>query len=462
MGLFASIFKSFMPGGRRRKKKHRTAVKAGGGFRPSEGSSDGTVMLAELFGSGGKEITERLAGMLSAESAVQTAFAGKALKKNLRVGLIERLMLAEKEGREWLDDEDADLLIWGEMEELGTIARLHFLTSTGAPDGQPGTYGMADTLDLPVPLPDDAGAIVRAVTVAALLPVSKGSRRTLADRLVAHLGDASSAVGKLPDDMPNECLVSVHNTLGNAFATSFRFGNKKAMSSAVQQYETADKLVDANTAPMMWAVVNTHLGLVLEAGVKVDRNPETLLSAIKRYSGVAKTLSRDAHASDWALAHMRRAMAYYKLASLQPAQAQMHLKSSASAFEEALTVYDRAQMPERWAEVMNHYGVAQMALGGHGKADAILQQSISTFRKVLEVRKRDTQPVLWAQTANNLGAACFALAKQTEEEHLLEEASYYFQGAVQVYRKVRGQKKKAEVIQKNLMRVQQRLSENAA
>jgi len=159
---------------------------------------------------------------------------------------------------------------------------------------------------------------------------------------------------------------------------------------------------------------------------------------------------------------MRRAMAFYKLATLQPAQAQQHLKSSASAFEEALTVYDRAQSPDRWAEVMNHYGVAQMALGGHGKADAVLQQSISTFRKVLEVRKRDAQPVLWAQTANNLGAACFALAKQTGEEHLLEEASYYFQGAVQVYRKVRGQKKKAEVIQKNLMRVQHMLSEDAA
>jgi len=462
MGLFASILKSFMPGGRRRKKKRRIAARGGGGFRPSDGATDGRILLAEPFGSGGKEIAERLAGMLSAESAVETVFAGKALKKNLRVGLIERLVLAEREGRDWLADEGCDLLIWGEMEELGTVARLHFLTQSGAQDGHPGAFGMADTLDLPVPLPDDAGAIVRAVTLAALLPAASGSRRTLSERLVKHLGDAGAAVAELPEDMPQDCVISVHNTLGNAFATSFRFGAKKALSDAVQHYEAADKLVDATTAPMTWAVVNTHLGLVLEAGVKIDRSPESLLSAIKRYSAVANTLSRETHAGDWALAHMRRAMAFYKLATLQPAQAQQHLKSSASAFEEALTVYDRAQSPDRWAEVMNHYGVAQMALGGHGKADAVLQQSISTFRKVLEVRKRDAQPVLWAQTANNLGAACFALAKQTGEEHLLEEASYYFQGAVQVYRKVRGQKKKAEVIQKNLMRVQHMLSEDAA
>jgi len=462
MGLFASILKSFVPGGRKRKKKRRSAVQAGGGFRPSEGGTDGKVMLAVLFGSGGNEITERLAGMLSAESALQTVFAGRALKKNLRVGLIERLLLAEEEGRQWLEEEDADLLIWGDMEELGTIARLHFLTLNATQDGQPGVFGMADTLDLPVPLPDDAGALVRAVTIAALLPAARGARRTLSERLVAQLADASAAIGNFPEDMPVECRVAVHNALGNAFATSFRFGNKKALSDALQQYEAADKLVDPAKSPMTWAVINTHLGLVLEASTKIDRSPETLLNAIKRYSGVANTLSRDAHASDWALAHMRRAMAYYKLATLQPAQAQAHLKSSASAFEEALTVYDRAKSPDRWAEVMNHYGVAQMALGGHGKADAILQQSISTFRKVLEVRKRDQQPLLWAQTANNLGAACFALAKQTKEEHLLEEASYYFQGAVQVYRKVRGQKKKAEVIQKNLMRVQHMLSEDAA
>ncbi|WNK00347.1 tetratricopeptide repeat protein [Thalassospiraceae bacterium LMO-JJ14] len=462
MGLFASILKSFMPGGRRRKKKRRGAVSAGGGFRPSEAGSDGKVMLAELFGSGGKEITERLAGMLSTESAVQTVFAGKALKKNLRVGLIERLLLAEEEGRNWLEEESADLLIWGDMEELGTVARLHFLALGSVQDGQPGTFGMTDTLDLPVPLPDDAGAIVRAATLAALLPVSRGARRTLAEQLVTHLGDAGKILDNLPKDMPQDCLIAIHNTLGNAYATSFRFGNKKALSDAMQHYEAADKLIDPQKIPITWAVINTHLGLVQEAAAKVDRSADTLMNAIKRYDGVAKTLSRDTHGNDWALAHMRRAMAYYKLAQLQPVQAQAHLKTSAGAFEEALTVYDRSKSPNRWAEVMNHYGVAQMALGGHGKAEAILQQSIVTFRKALEVRKRETQPVLWAQTANNLGAACFALAKQTKEEYLLEEAAYYFQGAVQIYRKARGQKKKAEVIAKNLMRVQQLLSEDAA
>lgn len=463
MGLFSSILRSFVPGGgRRKKKKRRGRSQSTGGFRPSGDSGAGKVLLINLFGSGGKEVSERLAGMLSQESAIETVTADVTLRQNLRLGQIERLLMAHEEGRTLLNDEDADLLIWGEMEDMGTVAKLHFLTQTGVQDGQPGTFGMVDTLDLSVPLPDQAGATVRAVTLAALLPVARGSRKTLAEQLVVQLKDATQILDALPPDAPEDCRIMIENALGNAFATNYRFGAKKAFADAMQHYEAAEKLIDMQTAPMTWAVVNTHMGLIQEADAKNNRTPEPLLAAIKRYEGIANTLSRDAHANDWALAHMRRAMAYYKLASVQAAQAQAHLKSSASAFEEALTVYDRGTMPERWAEVMNHYGVAQMALGGHGRANEILQQSITTFRKVLEVRKRETQPLLWAQTANNLGAACFALAKQTEEEYLLEEAAYYFQGAVQIYRKTRGQKKRAEVIAKNLMRVQQMMSSDAA
>lgn len=462
MGLFASILKSIMPGKRMRKKRRRGKVASGGGFRPSEGGSDGKVVIANLFGSGGKELAEGLVGMLSQESILQTVLTDRVLKQNLRLGLLERLLMANEEGGQWLEDEGADLLIWGAMEDMGTVARLHFLTLTGFQDGQPGSFGMADTLDLPVPLPGDAGALVRAVAIAALLPASKGSRRALAERLNENLEPAQAALKALPEDTPGECRIAVMHALGNAYATSYRFGNKKAMAPALELYRAADALLDATNAPMTWAMVNTHLGMVLEADAKGRKDPAGMQAAIDRYKAISKKLARDTHANDWALAHVRRAMALYKMASLQPAQAQQFLTESTRAFEEALMVYDRNKMPERWAEVMNHYGVAQMALGGYGKADAILQQSISTFRKVLEVRKRDAQPLLWAQTANNLGAACFALAKQAGEEHLLEEASYYFQGAIKVFRKTRGQKKKADVISKNLMRVQHLLSEDAA
>jgi len=95
------------------------------------------VLVASLFGSGGKEISDYIANMLSTEGSFQTLRLEKALKLNLRVGLLERLLLASDEGSNWIRDEQADLMIWGQMEDMGTVARLRFLSFGASADGQP-------------------------------------------------------------------------------------------------------------------------------------------------------------------------------------------------------------------------------------------------------------------------------------------------------------------------------------
>lgn len=464
MGLFTSILKSLGPRKRRKKRRRPTAVRAesSGGFRPSEGGSEGKILVASLFGAGGVEVSERIVGMLAQESTFQNLRLEKVLKQNLRLGLVERLLLANEEGARWLKEEKADLLIWGQMEDMGTVASLQFSTLIGSTDSAPGSFGMAETLDMPVPLPDKAGDVVRAAATAALLPATRGSKRGLAHRLAQLLAPATEGFSSLPKNTPVECMISMHNIIGNAYATSVRYGNKKAAAGAIEHYEKANALLNADTLPMMWAVIQTHWASVLEAEARTSKSPDALQAAIARYGAVTDTLGRDEHGHDWALAHVRRALGLYKLATMVPERASGCLKEAASAFEEALTVYDRTQMPARWAEVMNHYGVTQMALGGYGAGEAVLQQSVTTFRKVLEVRRREAGPLLWAQTSNNLGAACFALAKKSKEDHLLEEAATCFQGAMEVYRVTKGQKKRAEVIQKNLMRVQHLLADDAA
>ena len=71
-----------MPGGgRRKKKKRRGRSQSTGGFRPSGDSGAGKVLLINLFGSGGKEVSERLAGMLlqddGSEIVVGTLFISR-------------------------------------------------------------------------------------------------------------------------------------------------------------------------------------------------------------------------------------------------------------------------------------------------------------------------------------------------------------------------------------------------
>lgn len=452
MGLFSSILKSFVPTRRKRKKRRTTTVR-GEGFRPSDSGAGAKIMLAEPFGSGGKDVAARLSAMLGPETVFQTVRIDKVLKQNIRLGMLERLVSAGHEGAGWLKQEKADLLIWGEMEDMGTVARLRFLVNGGGGDGQPGTFGLADSLAVPVPVPEAMADMIRAVAVAAVLPVARGARQDLAERLKKLLASAEKALETRPKDAHAEHKMTVESALANAYGTAFRFGDKKALAGALKHFEIASEYVDAEKSPLQWALVHTHWATVLEADARVRKDPAALEAAAKRYRDVAETLSRDVHGNDWALAHVRRAMALYRLASLVPEKTMDHLKSAATDFEEALTVYDRGAMPLRWAEVMNHHGVVQMALGGYVTGNAMLQQSISTFRSALEVRKRESQPMLWAQTANNLGAACFALAKRTKEEHLLEEAAACFEGAIDVYRRTPGQKKRAAVIANNLGRV---------
>lgn len=467
MGLLTSIFRGFLPGksgSRKRKKKRRSRVKLaeGGGFSPSSGGPQSRVLVANLFGSKGKEITERLVGIISQESGFATYHFDKALKQNLRMPLLERLLAANEQGVIWLREEKADLLIWGEMEEMGTVARIRFLSSTSAGDNQPGTFGLADTLDVPIPWPDSAGDIIRAVASAALLPVASGDRRTIAERLRTLPKAAYKALDDLPSDTPQEYKANMLMAIGNAFATSFRYGDKKALARAVACYSASDAYLSPEGTPLYWALLHSHWGALLEADARARKSIQDLATASKKYLLVTEGLARETNSFDWALAHVRYAMALYKLASIDGAHASAHLKGAASSFDEALTVYDRSILPLRWAEVMNHYGVVQMSLGGLGSNNAMLQQAITSFRKALEVRTQELFPMEWAQTTNNLGAACFALAKRTKEDVLFEEAATCFEGAIEVYRQRPGQKKRAKVIFSNLTKVREILGPAAA
>lgn len=464
MGLFASILKSFAPNRRRKKKRRRKGAKrAGGGFRPSDGGGT-TILVADVFGSGGAEISERLATMLGNEAALGVLRINSAIRLNTRVGMIERLLLAADEGAKLLADENANILIWGEMEELGTVARLRFLVDPKLAGEQGAIFGLGDSLDLPVPLPQGTGDLVRAVAVAVALPVYSGARGDLLSRLSQHLKGAEAVMEDLPPDFHDEYKASMLTNAGVAYATAYKFGDKKAGPAATKAFEAAAALTAPDKMPVEWALTQMHWGALMETDARLRKDVAQLEAAAARYKAVCGSLGRDGHSFDWALANVRRGQALYRLATQVPAKTSAYLKDAAKAFEEALTVYDRGLMPMRWAEVTNHLGVAQMALGSFGteSGNAMLQEAITTFRRVKEVYKRDTSPLLWAQTSNNLGAACVALAKRTKEDYLLDEAAVNFKGAMEVFRRLPRQKKRATMIANNLSRVERMLAADAA
>ena len=98
------------------------------------------------------------------------------------------------------------------------------------------------------------------------------------------------------------------------------------------------------------------------------------------------------------------------------------LQRAIAAFEEALSIRIRQDLPIEWAATQNNIAIAYAHLGIRNKEDGVadLGKSVDAYRKSLQVRKRNTHPVDWATTQNNLGASLFELGARTLDDNGLE------------------------------------------
>ena len=134
------------------------------------------------------------------------------------------------------------------------------------------------------------------------------------------------------------------------------------------------------------------------------------------------------------------------------------LKHALGAYQSAMQVYNRADTPMRWAEVMNNFAQVTQVLGEELKNAEAIEKAADACHSALEVRTKAKDPVLWAATQNNLGSALFLLGKMTKNADRLRGAAEAFDLASGVYR-ARGMNKMAAITEKNLGRVTELLDQ---
>jgi len=445
---------------RPRRKAARTPQRVGGNnFAPAGGapSGDPKVLLADIGGDSGGALTAQLSETLSGCEALEVYRSSQVLKLPRDTDQVRRLMVAADKGREWLADQGADILVWGEME--GGSVRLRFTPKIPCADNLPGAYGLGDTLLLPAAMMETLAPVLHASVLAAVGPTYPGMKTHLSEALGWSIQASKDIAQNQPDGMSAVQHATLLINLANAFSTQYRLiKGAKNLASAASLYRTAVKKAPAESEPDIWAVAQSHLATALKARGIAEKSDDVLKEAAVAYQSIAESLGRGTHPYDWALAHINHGLVLYRL-SMRTGRAAF-LQEAGKAFEEALTVYTKEAMPMRWAEVMNQYGTILLALGEQVTGNVTLEMAVTKFRKVLEVRKRDRSPQLWAQTANNLGAACFSLAKRNAEVALLREAQTCFEGAAESYHQL-GDVKRAEVIRSNLARVERLLSARA-
>jgi tetratricopeptide (TPR) repeat protein len=441
-----------------KKKKGSTKRLSEKPFIPSGTAAATTpkIILAGLNGDKGGQVTKRLGDWLTKISGVEVFRHKKALKLPDAIdNPAEQLIVAAEEGRAWLKEDDADLLVWGEVDESGEDLSLHLLPAPAADGDQAENSGIGETLDIPAAFGEEFEPLFCAAVIGTFGPTFKGTRTKLEESLGGYLDSSGELVKILSTELNDAQAASVSIVLGNAFIAHSRLGGGgEQLERAVEAYREAEKKASRETQPLLWARIQNRLAAVLQTQGQAKKDPKPIRAAALIYSTVGATLNKTANANDWGLAQIHLGKTLYILAGLEGKPE--HLQRAADSYEEALSVYDKNSAPARWAEVTNQYGVVLLALGEEMNIDASLEKAVSSFRTAMKIRHKAKTPLLWAQTANNLGAACFALAKRNSENSLLREASDCFEGATEIYRQ-QGVTKQAQVIEKNLQRVKRLL-----
>ncbi|MDA1090455.1 MAG: hypothetical protein O3A85_09115 [Proteobacteria bacterium] len=442
-------------GKRKRSSSERLSEKA---FIPSGGeATTPQILLSPLANDNGGKITKRLGKLLTGIPGVEVF----SLKKILKLSdgpedLLSKLIAAAEDGRAWMKEEGADILVWGEVAKDGERLTLRLLPAPGVgPGGDMESSGIGETLEVPTNFGADMEPLVAAVALATFGPIFKGVRQRLGETLGAYLEQVAHLADSLPVGITDPQEVSIFNSIGNAYvAYSHLGGGVTQLEHAAKAYKKAEAKVSKDGQPLAWASIQNHLAAVLQAQGQMKKDPGPLRSAALVYSNVASTLSAQTHANEWCSAQVHLGRVLYILAGVEGKPEYLH--TAISAYEAALRVCDQVSAPTRWAEVTNQYGVVLLAMGEEIGGAQALEKAVAKFRDAIKVHKRETSPVLWAQTANNLGAACFALAKRNSQNALLREASDCFAGATEIYRQ-QGVPKQVEVIEKNLYRVKRLL-----
>ena len=93
------------------------------------------------------------------------------------------------------------------------------------------------------------------------------------------------------------------------------------------------------------------------------------------------------------------------------------LEQAVAAYQSALEVYTKADLPQGWARTQNNLGLALHDLGtrsgGGGKGRKLLEQAVAAYQSALEVYTKADLPQDWIRTQNNLDTTLKELAKRS-------------------------------------------------
>ncbi len=366
----------------------------------------------------------------------------------------ELMKRATRDARAWMADQNADLLIWGNIDPTGRNIELHFTATASSPGERPGRFTALNVLNVPVDFYTDWVPLIRAVTLAAIDPRSFSQGRILRSALPA-IAVAARAMGAEPSAAmePSE-RAAILFCYGNVCAVCAQLeGDRSWYHGAVEAWRMAIDLLGSDQSPMLGQLFQ-QLGLALQIIAERSGDTDSLEQAADAYRRALMHISRRRQIIDWGLVKYRLGCVLYKLDMAMGDD--NALREAIHACQAARQVFNKYTHPIRFSEISNALAQILQVYGDNIRSVPILEYAVKSCVSALQVRTPDTAPLQWASIQNTLGSALFLLAKHTGEWEYMRASGDAFRLALAVY-KEHGAGRMAIVTERNLQRAEKQI-----
>ena len=206
------------------------------GMRPGTGARHGRPLRIEirvvpLAGDAAGASTRHVMAALAKNRRVKVRLLKEALDLDVAIDPGRLFNAVAAQGRRLLAKGQADLMIWGDVDESGTSLHLRFVPVELEDDDLAGTFSPVVPLNLPVNFGPEFSNILFATALAATVPAGEGKALTLRQALPKAMEAALPAVQDLPGDLTSRERATILVCMANVAAT---VGATRGPSSSIK------------------------------------------------------------------------------------------------------------------------------------------------------------------------------------------------------------------------------------
>lgn len=368
----------------------------------------------------------------------------------------DSLARATREGRRWLAEKNADVLVWAFVDETGRSIQLRFVALASSPGERPGRFRPYQALTVPVDFYTEWTPLIRSVVLAAVDPRSIAQGRILRSALPS-MASAGRTMGLEPSmAMESHEQASVLSCYGNVSAIAAQLsGDRTWYHTAIEAWRGAIEHTPTDDKRAL-GHLHQQLGLTLQIVAERNNDIDTLKDTAAAYRKSLMHISRRHQSVDWGMMKYRLGCVLYKIDMAEGDDDV--LREAIQSCQAARQVFDKYAHPIRWSEIMNTLAQILQVYGDNVRSVPVLQHSVRSCVAALHVRTPDTAPLQWAAIQNTLGSALFLLAKHTGEWEYMRQSSEAFRAALTVYGE-HGAGRMATVTERNLIRAERQMKD---